>query len=563
MLSTLSKRAPNRIFLGILLGAFSGVIYSLLIPILTGALQASDGHLALVPVAPYRLFGLEIANPPIAMLFGTACVLIVLCRTASQAVLARVAMEAASGIRADFYERIARAPVAVLERLGSARLISAINADVPRIVIGAQAVPELLVSGVTLVGMLGFLLYLNIDVFVFVLECIVFGALTYEIPLLLAKRLFVRAGDSADALQRSVDGLIRGIKELKLDEAKRRTYFAEDLGTHEGDMLAAQKSGNLIVNFANSYGDMICFFGIGAITFVFVNYHSVQPQEMLGVVMALLYITGPVSVILNVMPQLTMARVSYGRAAALLAELPDEGLAEATVGTTWGSLKVQGLTYSHAPTDEAPGFKIGPIDAEFRKGQISFIVGGNGSGKSTLCKLLTLHYRATSGAMHFGDTLLDDSSMATLRQDIAAIYSDYYLFDRILGKKADPERVEHYMRLFRLDGKVRYREGRFSTLALSDGQRRRMALVAAFVEDKELYLFDEWAADQDPGFKDAFYREILPALKARGKAVIAITHDDRYFHLADQILVMADGQVVERRYPPAAHPAPPLHLIQY
>jgi putative ATP-binding cassette transporter len=562
MLTTLSKHAPNRIFLGIVLGALSGIVYSLLIPILTSALQAPDGHLTLVPVAPYHWFGLEIANPPIALLFGAACAVIVLCRTASQAVLARVAMEAASNLRSELYGRIARAPVPVLERLGSARLISTINSDVPRIVMGAQAMPELLTSGVTLLGMLGFLLYLNEEVFVFVLECIAFGALTYELPLLAAKRFFVSAGDRADLLQRSVDGLIRGIKELKLDEAKRRAYFAEDLIANEHAMLAAQKSGNLIMNFANSYGDMICFFGIGAITFIFVNYHSVQPQEMLGVVMALLYITGPVAVILNMMPQLTMARVSYASAAALLAELPDEGLSEPGQGCDWDVLRVEALRYVHAGSEDTPGFAIGPIDAEFRKGEISFIVGGNGSGKSTLCKLLTLHYRAASGTIRFGTTVLDDSTMGTLRQDVAAIYSDYYLFDRILGKEVEPGLVEHYLRLFKLDAKVKYRGGRFSTLSLSDGQRRRMALVAAFVEDKELYLFDEWAADQDPGFKEAFYHEILPALKARGKAVIAITHDDRYFHLADQMLVMADGLVVERRIP-AASAAKPLLLIQH
>ena len=548
MFSTLSKKAPNSIFIGILLGALSGVVYSLLIPILTGALQPVEGHLALAPLAPARLFGVEIANAPIALLFGAACVIIVACRAMSQVLLARVAMQAASDLRTDLYHRIARAPVPVLERLGSARLITIINTDVPRIVMGAQAMPELLISAVTLIGMLGFLLYLNVDVFLFVLECIAFGAVTYEIPLLIGRRFFVRAGNSADLLQRSVDGLIRGIKELKLSEAKRKTYFDVELAGNEEAMLDAQKSGNAIINVANSYGDMICFFAIGAITFIFVNYHSVQPQEMLGVVMALLYITGPVSVILNMMPQLTVARVSFARVAAVLQELPDEQLQAPTHARTWSTLRLNGVSYHHPAQDEMPGFQIGPIDAEFAKGQITFIVGGNGSGKSTLCKLITLHYQASSGSILFDDQPVDKESMATFRQDIAAIYSDYYLFDRILGKTVEQDLVEHYLRVLKLDAKVSYRDGKFSTLSLSDGQRRRMALVAAFIEDKELYLFDEWAADQDPSFKEAFYHEILPSLKARGKAVIAITHDDRYFHVADQLIIMADGKITDRRF---------------
>lgn len=556
MFSTLSKKAPNSIFIGILLGALSGVVYSLLIPILTGALQPVEGHLALAPLAPARLFGVEIANAPIALLFGVACLIIVACRAMSQVLLARVAMQAASDLRTDLYHRIARAPVPVLERLGSARLITIINTDVPRIVMGGQAMPELLISAVTLIGMLGFLLYLNADVFLFVLECIAFGAVTYEIPLLIGRRFFVRAGNSADLLQRSVDGLIRGIKELKLSEAKRQTYFDVELAGNEEAMLDAQKSGNAILNVANSYGDMICFFAIGAITFIFVNYHSVQPQEMLGVVMALLYITGPVSVILNMMPQLTVARVSFSRVAAILAELPDEQLQPPSQDIPWNTVRLSGVSYHHPAQDEMPGFQVGPLDAEFAKGQITFIVGGNGSGKSTLCKLITLHYQASSGEIFFDDQPVDKNSMATLRQGIAAIYSDYYLFDRILGKKVEQELVQHYLRVLKLDAKVSYRDGKFSTLSLSDGQRRRMALVAAFIEDKELYLFDEWAADQDPSFKEAFYHEILPSLKARGKAVIAITHDDRYFHVADQLIIMADGKITDRRVSAQASASP-------
>ena len=107
--------------------------------------------------------------------------------------------------------------------------------------------------------------------------------------------------------------------------------------------------------------------------------------------------------------------------------------------------------------------------------------------------------------------------------------------------------AERYLREFGLHHKVSIRDGMFSTTDLSDGQRKRLALVVSFVDDKKLYLFDEWVADQDPAFKRIFYTEILPELKARGKAVVVVSHDDRYFHVADQVLVMEDGKVVERR----------------
>jgi putative ATP-binding cassette transporter len=543
LLSTLSERAPNRVFLGIVLGAFSGLIYSLLIPLLMGALQPEDPHFDMASTVPFYLFKLEIANAPFALMFAVACVLIVVCRASSQVMLNRAAMTVASDLRIKLYERVAAAPVATLERMGSARLVSTITSDIPRMVLGAQVLPALLVSAVTLFGMLGFLLYLNADVFWFVLECIFFGAVTFKIPMLLAKHFFVRAGRSSDALQKSVDGLIRGIKELKLNDAKRRAYFDTDLVANDLALLRAQKSGHTIMNIATSYGDMISFFAIGAITFIFVNYHSVRSEELIGVVMALLYITGPIAIILNLMPQLAISRVSYARIRALLDELPDEGINPPSPVKSWNTLRLEQVSYQHPATDDTPGFRVGPFDLEFHKGEVTFIVGGNGSGKSTLCKLVTLHYSTSAGKIYFGDHLITKETISSYREDIVAIYSDYYLFDRLLGKVVEQELVEHYLKVLKLDKKVSYKDGKFSTLMLSDGQRRRMALVAAFIEDKELYLFDEWAADQDPSFKEAFYHEILPSLKSKGKAVIVITHDDRYFHVADKVITMADGLV--------------------
>jgi putative pyoverdin transport system ATP-binding/permease protein len=96
-----------------------------------------------------------------------------------------------------------------------------------------------------------------------------------------------------------------------------------------------------------------------------------------------------------------------------------------------------------------------------------------------------------------------------------------------------------------LDHKVSIKDGAFSTLELSQGQRKRLALLVAYLEDRPFYVFDEWAADQDPLFKDVFYRELLPELKAKGKTVLVITHDDRYFHLADRYIKLEYGQLVE------------------
>ncbi|MGB3138144.1 MAG: hypothetical protein WBG38_15900 [Nodosilinea sp.] len=83
-----------------------------------------------------------------------------------------------------------------------------------------------------------------------------------------------------------------------------------------------------------------------------------------------------------------------------------------------------------------------------------------------------------------------------------------------------------------------------STLDLSQGQRKRLALLTAYLEDRPVYLFDEWASDQDPLFREVFYKQILLELKQRGKTVLVISHDDRYFYLADQLVKLEYGQRV-------------------
>ncbi len=547
LFSEFSRKAPNKVFLSIVLGGLSGVFYSLLIPLVLSVLKEGDARLDTIATAPTQFLSLEIANAPFAIVFALVCVFILVTRTLSQVMLTRVAIDVASGLRTHMYDRIAHAPIAALEAIGPARLIAALTSDVPRIVLGARMLPDILINVVMLLGMLSFLLILNSDVFWFVLACIAFGVITYQIPMMIGRRYFVRARQHFDDLQESIQGLIHGIKELKLNDSKRSDFFQSVLLHHERAVQDNEKSGYTVIRAASNYGDLLSFFVIGSIIFVVVNYRVVSNQELIGVIMALLYITGPISAILNFIPQISVSRISMQRVAQLFQEIPAETIVEPQQSAQpWDTVCFDQVGYRHGGTDDNEGFRVGPLSLEFRKGEITFIVGGNGSGKSTLCKLLTLHYRATSGSIRFGNQTITDDSIGAYRQSISAIYSDYHLFNKILGTADErlAATIEHYLKALHLDRKVRYSDGRFSTLALSDGQRRRMALLVSLIDNKELYLFDEWAADQDPTFKSVFYDEILPALKASGKAVVAITHDDRYFHMADQLIVMEEGEVV-------------------
>jgi putative ATP-binding cassette transporter len=174
------------------------------------------------------------------------------------------------------------------------------------------------------------------------------------------------------------------------------------------------------------------------------------------------------------------------------------------------------------------------------------VIGGNGSGKSSLAKLLVGLYEPTAGEIRFAGEAVTRREVDRYRQNFAVVFSDFYLFDDLFGvgglDQADLSR--RYLERLHLTHKVEVRDGRFSTTALSQGQRKRLALLTAYLEDRPLYLFDEWAADQDPYFKAIFYKDLLPQLRARGKTVIVISHDDSYYGLADRIIKLAEGRVV-------------------
>jgi len=547
MFSALSAKAPNKVFASILLGTLAGIAYSLMIPIVVSSLSNDAVGFTFVNTEIRTFFTFEVANYDIARIFFINCIFILLARTTSQITLMRVSMDVTTDLRVKLYHRISQSPIDKLERLGSSRLIATITTDVGRIVEGARMLPDLLMNIATLIGMLGFLCFLNSEVFWFVLQAILIGGISYQIPMLLGNRYFKRSRESVDALQESIRGLIYGAKELKLNKGKRESYFKDVLLHHERAVLEADKTGHTIISAATNYGDLISFFVIGVVAFIFVNYQSITSGELIGTIMALLYITTPIAVVLNFAPTVIMAKISLNKVNRLLEELPVEAANdEIQLIPQWQKISFRNISFQHQ-SDNSAGFELRAIDLEIEKNNITFIVGGNGSGKSTLSKLVTLHYTPSGGEIYFGDTKVTSETLTTCRQSISAIFSDYYLFDRILGNISVGKKdiINKYLRELSLDKKVTITDGHFSSTSLSDGQRRRLALLVAFLEDKELYVFDEWAADQDPMFKETFYYHILPDLKAKGKAVLVISHDDRYFGAADKILVMEDGQLVE------------------
>jgi cyclic peptide transporter len=202
--------------------------------------------------------------------------------------------------------------------------------------------------------------------------------------------------------------------------------------------------------------------------------------------------------------------------------------------SNWQRIELRGVEYRYRDDDDE--FCFGPVDVVVNRGDLVFVVGGNGSGKSTLGLLLCGILMPQAGQIIVDGKQLDTESLDHYRQLFTAIFSDYRLFEHVIDRtgSAPPQSAMDAL-LFKLglQGKVGFVDGKFSTLDLSQGQKKRLALAQGQIEDSAIYILDEWAADQDVEFRRQFYIELLPQLKAAGKTIVVISHDDRYFSSAD------------------------------
>nr|VFJ58841.1 MAG: putative ATP-binding cassette transporter [Candidatus Kentron sp. FW]VFJ58921.1 MAG: putative ATP-binding cassette transporter [Candidatus Kentron sp. FW]VFJ63132.1 MAG: putative ATP-binding cassette transporter [Candidatus Kentron sp. FW] len=351
----------------------------------------------------------------------------------------------------------------------------------------------------------------------------------------------------------SIDAILGGFKELKISRAKRNDIMADTADiSHEYRELKVKREQIFAVDFLTS---QLSMFGLIAIV-VFVLpllFSSELPYRDTTVIFqllaAILFLIGPLEVVVSSIPSITQSKVSMDNIQGLERDLDaaiaeQENRAANVVPMGFDTIKLDELSFRYDSPQGSDTFEVGPITLDIRRGEVLFIVGGNGSGKTTLLKLLTGLYLPVSGAIRVNGNTVENKDYQAYREMFTTIFSDFYLFSRLYGiDDIDGNEMHDLLRRFGLDKKTRYRDGGFTSINLSTGQRKRLAYISCYLEDRRIYVFDELAADQDPVFRQFFYDTLLPELKAAGKTIIAITHDDHYFHACDRLIKMDYGQI--------------------
>jgi putative ATP-binding cassette transporter len=467
--------------------------------------------------------------------------------------LTRLGQNAIFTLRTELARQALGVPLQKIEEAGAHRILSVLTDDIPILTGMISTVPVLFINIGVVASCLIYMGWLKGKLLLALLGVMFLGIATYQLAVRKATPYFKRARASENDLQKHFQGLIHGMKELKLHQGRREDFLGKVLSAAAGVFRSNVISGLRVYSVASSWGQLLVFLVIGISVFWLRDTLAAGEGVLTGFIMALLFLMSPLQAVMNAAPGLARAKTAIKNIEDLGLKLTQSAVAEESgmapasfSGIAPVRLELNGVAYTYRHEDSADSFTLGPVDLTVESGELLFIAGGNGSGKTTLAKLVVGLYTADLGEIRCNGELITQKNRDSYRQLFSAVFSDFFLFESLLGFEQGPslddEARKHLARL-RLEHKVRVQNGTFSTVDLSQGQRKRLALLICCLENRPILFFDEWAADQDPVFKEVFYFSILPELKAQGKTVIVVSHDDRYYTVADRIVHLEAGRV--------------------
>lgn len=529
----LLRYSPGQVALAAFIGVISGFSSVALMAVIFGKLRSGK------PVAP-----------SLGLVFAGLVVIVLVSGLISHLLLNYLSQRATYDLRINLCRQILDVQLRHLEETGFNRILASLTQDITMLTSALLGLPTLFTNLTIVLGCLLFLGWLSPTMLVSLLIFLAIWVPSYVIPHRKAREFLRQARGKWDSLVNLYRALIEGIKELKLHRHRREAFLSDMLQSTAAALRHNNFVGTSIYSGINSWSRTLHYVFIGLLLFVLPRLQDTHSQTLMGATLVVIYVTGPIGSLVNLLQSFAQATIAFERIQKLGVSLTTFAAGENVTTHAdgfqgWGRLDLVGVTYTYYEERENHNFVLGPLDLTFDPGELVFLVGGNGSGKTTLAKLLTGLYIPESGEIQLNGEPITDDNRDHYRQFFSAIFADSYLFEVFLGLDA-PEidtKARDYLVQLQLDHKVQVKDGALSTTNLSQGQRKRLALLTAYLEDRPIYLFDEWAAGQDPVFKEVFYHQILPDLKAKGKTVFVISHDDHYYHVADRIIKLDYGKI--------------------
>jgi len=428
------------------------------------------------------------------------------------------------------------------EKIGQTKIFSILNSEIKAISDSSNLMLQTILGGIRTIMIYILVCIIYWPAFVLMIIITIIGSFIYSFNHLIIIDFYERLNKNEKQLFDNIEHLIKGFKELKINDKKSDDFYIKSIvnKTNILKQLRYQFNNYYINNYiiAYSFWNLLIFGMILSAPFLKIPVYIVSIT--IGLVMIM-----PINQIIDNYSHFHIAYMSLKQIIEfedLIRELNVENIEykDQAIFNDYYNIEYKNICFEYTQNKEGLFF-VGPIDLNLKKGDIIFIAGGNGSGKSTLIKMITGLYNI-SGDFYFNGKKAD---IRSYRELFSVIFTDSHLFETLYGiKNIDEKKISSLLKEFHLDDKVKLVNNKFNTINLSTGQRKRLSLIISILEDKPIYILDEWAADQDPQFRKYFYEVILTDLKNQGKTVIAVTHDEKYYNIADQVLIMDYGKII-------------------
>lgn len=456
--------------------------------------------------------------------------------------------EAIFNTRSRLTRKVQQVELAFIETQGSNELYSRltqsdtlISQSIPQI-IGAFQMFALMVFSLLYLG------YVSVASFVITLLAIGLGVVYFLMQSQAIRAALHTVKQKEESYFASISHLVNGFKEIKVNEQKAKDLLKGITSASHDVQLIKYEVGKLEATIWG-FGRLFIYALLPIMVFILPNLLHEQTQDIFKIVATLLFLTGSVTALVNIIPILNRVNLAVEDVFALETTM-DNAIAHSQVIAAntvnfqdFNTLSIDCMQFSY-PSTTGAAFGVGPFNEKIQRGELLFIIGGNGSGKSTFLKLLTGLYYPQTGGLSVDDTPIDVGTYAAYRRLFSIIFTDFHLFDKFYGvPDVDVQKVNEWLEKMQMQHKVEYKNGGFTSTNLSTGQRKRLAFIAAMLEDRPILVMDEFAADQDPQFRQYFYETLLGEVKSMGKTIIAVTHDDHYFHVADRVWKMDEGRI--------------------
>lgn len=450
-------------------------------------------------------------------------------------------------IRMRVMGEVLKTDLLTLQKIGQAHIMTILSRDTSAISQGATMFVPTCQAAAMLLFAIFYLFFLSVTAgavtLVFGFFVIVYFARSFSA----LHKKFVNAWDEEGRVNDQISDFVSGFKEIKMNSAR-----AFDISTDviSGSRNVADVKTYTLVQLTNGVASIqvMVYILIGIIIFIVPVISSEFSTDVVSVATTVLFIAGSLTGVITSLPLLSQANTAAEEVNRLLHQL--EGLKKNTsrrddwVDPVVEKITIENICYRFDSQSGATPFSLGPINCEFDAGKVYFVRGGNGSGKTSFIRILTGLIEPDSGRILLNGVEVQGAQSQAYRDLFSAIFSDFHLFRKLYGMYDTPdEEVDRWLEKLELPERVTFSNHAFSDLSLSTGQRKRIALIVSILEKRPIIILDEWASDQDPEFRRFFYEKIIPELRAMNKIVIAITHDDQYFHLADHLLFVENGKL--------------------